>query len=437
MTEVKVSSYSKEKFDKVLFKFLFAEPFFADIIRSLRKVETRSIPTAGVGFDGSSIVLYYNPEFLATLTTLQIFGLLKHECYHIIFKHISSRKQTPHLVWNIATDLAINSTIPMNELPDGGLIPGEAFKETEATASLPDEFKEKRKQLSDFIAALPRNKTSEWYMEQLRQNNDIIDAINELMSPSPSEMAGEGCEEGGGAGCQGKGGIGFDHHFDDDLSEGDEDYVNAKINEILEEAVKRAEENRGWGTCSNSTREKLKSAIIKTVDWKTVLRYFCGTKQRANKSRTFKKINRKYPYQHPGRKIGRTSNIAVYIDQSGSVSNAELMLFFSTLNDLAKRTTFTIFHFDSTVDDKSKYIWKRNKKISKPYRTRSGGTSFESVELFHRKIKADYDGYIIFTDGEAPKPPICKTKRCWVLCPGRKLAFTPDKHDSVVEMSLK
>ena len=76
MTEVKISNYSKEKFDKVLFKFLFAEPFFADIIRSLRKVETNSIPTAGVGFDGSSIVLYYNPEFLSTLTTLQIFGLL-------------------------------------------------------------------------------------------------------------------------------------------------------------------------------------------------------------------------------------------------------------------------------------------------------------------------------------------------------------------------
>jgi predicted metal-dependent peptidase len=33
------------------------------------------------------------------------------------------------------------------------------------------------------------------------------------------------------------------------------------------------------------------------VDWKKVLRYFVKTSQRANKSTTIKRINRRYPYK--------------------------------------------------------------------------------------------------------------------------------------------
>lgn len=440
MQELLDNTFTEERFNNLLFKFLFHEPFFADIIRSLRKVPTYSIPTAGVSYDGTSIVLYYNPNFLNSLTEIQIYGLLKHECYHIIFKHISSRKQDPHLLWNIATDLAINSTIPEKELPPGGLIPGKKF-DLEGNDQFPKEVQEKRESLSSFIASLPSHKNSEWYMNKLREDKEMSDLVEELLGGQGGcQMpggSGGGSEEGEeGKGSSQSAGIGFDHHFDGEMTEGDKELLDAKINEILAEAVKKAEENRGWGSCSALTKESLKSFIYKTVDWKTVLRYFCGTKQRANKSRSFKKINRKYPYQHPGRKIGRTSNIAVYIDQSGSVSNAELQLFFSTLNDLAKKTTFTIFHFDCTVDEKSRYVWKKNKRIEKAYRTRGGGTSFESVELFHRKIQSEFDGYIIFTDGEAPRPPESKTQRCWVLCPKRRLAFKESKKDVVVQMSV-
>lgn len=436
MQELLDAKFTEENFNEILFKFLFHEPFFADIIRFLRKVPTYSIPTAGVAYDGTSIILYYNPNFLNSLTEQQIYGLLKHECYHIIYKHISSRKQDPHLLWNIATDLAINSTIPERELPPGGLIPGKKFS-SEGLEDFPEEVLEKREKLSSFIASLPRDKNSEWYMNKLREDQEMSDLVDELFSEKSQSQCSNNLEgeDEGNANSQGSS-IGFDHHFNEEMSEGDKDLLDAKINEIIEEAVKRADENRGWGTCSASTRKELQSFVYKSVDWRTVLRYFCGTKQRANKSRSFKKINRKYPYQHPGRKIGRTSNIAVYIDQSGSVSNAELTLFFSTLNDLAKKTKFTIYHFDHTVDEKSKYIWQKNKKIDKPYRTRSGGTSFEAVEKFHKKVQSEYDGYIIFTDGEAPKPNRCKTKRCWVLCPNRSLAFTPDKEDVVVKMNL-
>lgn len=436
-----VDEITEKSFDKILISFLLEEPFFASIIRSLRKEKTRSISTAGVGYNDSSVVLYWNPDFLSNLKRQQVFGLLKHECYHLIFRHLTSRKQKPHLQWNIATDLAINSIIPERELPEGGFIPGKSLN-FPVIEWLPKEMVEQRKKLSDFIQSLPPEKSAEWYMEKILENKEVYDSINDLMSPGEeSDCVGGNGNSEGTPGAEGDGSMskgtcaGFDQHFDlDGLSQGQKDLIDAKLNEIIKEASNRADRNKGWGSCSSSVQSQIRATIYGGVNWEDVLRYFCGSKQKANKSRTFKKINRKYPYQHPGNKIARTSNIAVYIDQSGSVSDADLVLLFSTLNKLAKKTNFTIFHFDCDVDEKSKYLWKKNKVVDKPYRTRSGGTDFNNVEIFHRKIQSEFDGYIVFTDGQAPKPKECKSKRCWLILPGAELYFTAHKKDVIVNM---
>jgi predicted metal-dependent peptidase len=410
----------KEKeMNSLLIKFLFTEPFFADIIRSLNKIETNKIPTAGVTVESGTYTLYWNYKFLNSLNDKQKIGLMKHECYHLIFKHVTKRKQEPHKLWNIATDLAINSIIPLRQLPEGGLIPGHPLS-FEEDNTLPEEFKQKRKAMSDFIEALPKDKSSEYYMEQLLNDPEMQDIIEEMTGGS-----NDGC--------------GFDFHFDNnDLTDSERAIAESKMKKIVKDAVKKADLNKGWGSCSSEVREQIRTAIsADEVNWKDMLRNFCGTKQKANKSRTFRRINRKYPYIHPGRKISHEAKIAIYIDQSGSVSQEALQALFESLNDLAKRTTFTIFHFDTTVDEKSRYEWKKRKKIKTAYRTRSGGTCFNCIEKFHRKIKSQFDGYIVFTDGEASKPIPCKTKRCWLLYPGKQLAFSKDKNDTVIIMKTK
>ena len=412
----------QKRFDKLLIKFLIDEPFFSSIVRSMRKVPTQSIPTAGVSFVNDSITLYWNPEFLNDLTSRQVFGLLKHECYHLIFKHLTLRKQDPHLLWNIATDLAINSTIPEEELPEGGLIPGKPMNLEKAKSILPKERYENAVKVSNFIEHLPRNKASEWYMEKL-QDDEVKEMIEEHFEPS------------GEPGCDASGtGAGFDHHFNDNLSEAEKQLADAKVAEIVKKAKDRADRSNAWGSTPSEMKEKIRSFFENTINWKHVLRYFCGTKQRANKTRTMRKINRKYPYIHAGKKIKHTSNIAIYIDQSGSVCDAGLSLFFGALGELSKKTKFTIYHFDCSVDENSKYVWQKSKGFVSPYRTRGGGTDFDAVETHFRKVKSVYDGYIVMTDGMAPKPKTCTSQRCWVLLPGHELYFQPEKRDTVVVM---
>ncbi len=423
-----------ERFKKIMLKFLLNEPFFSDIMSHIRRQKTRAIPTAGVSCSGGDFTLHWNPDFVGKLTTKKIFGLLKHECYHLIYQHVSGRKQKPHLMWNIATDLAINSTIPLDELPDGGLVPGQATVFPEGYTPQPTQIK-----MSEFIKSMPINKASEWYMEKIMNDEEIQEAIQEAMGEGSCEGGfGEGNGNGNGdsksVAGNGRPGQGFDHHFDEELSDAEKAMADAKIKEIVKKAAKRASKNRSWGSVGASMQGEIQAMFSDEINWRNVLRYFCGSKQKANRSRTFKRINKKYPYIHPGRKTSYTSNIAVYIDQSGSVGDHELQLLFNTLNELAKRVTFTIYHFDTSVDEKSEYVWKKNKTVRKAYRTRGGGTCFNCVEDHFRKNIAKYDGYIIMTDGYAPKPKPCKSKRCWVIIPGCDPQFQIDKKDTKVVM---
>ena len=126
--------------------------------------------------------------------------------------------------------------------------------------------------------------------------------------------------------------------------------------------------------------------------------------------------------------------IAVYIDESGSVSDQELAKFYAELDNLSNRTDFYVYKFDHQVDEKSSFLWK---KKTRPVMRRSlvGGTSFDAVTKHDIKNKKKFDGYIVLTDGGAPKPRISKgLKRCWVLATGCQLMFKADKSDIVINV---
>ena len=317
------------------------------------------------------------------------------------------------MLWNIATDLAINSILCHTNLPEGGLLPGKPLKldNVSDSASLAV-----WKRLSDLIKSFPLGNASEWYMEKLQNDNELKDAIDNL------PMDGEGVP-------------GMDDHDGwGDLSDEERQIMDGKVKEILGDAIKKADSTNGWGSVSSETRKMLRKAFENSIDWKKVLQNFVGKSQRLNKSRTHKKINRKYPYIHPGVKRDHTSNIAVYIDQSGSVSDENIEMFFGALSELSKSVEFTVYLFDCTVDEDSCFRWKKRQSVEL-LRTRMGGTCFTSVTNHFNKTSSSFDGYIILTDGCAPKPPPSRKKRCWIVLPSCRLAFDHDRHDTLVTMS--
>ena len=224
-----------------------------------------------------------------------------------------------------------------------------------------------------------------------------------------------------------------DHEGWGDMTEEERQVAEGKLKQALGDAVKKCDRNGQWGTVSSDMRATLREMVSDAINWKRVIQNFCGNSQRANKARTHKRVNRKYPYIHPGVKRGHSATVAVYMDQSGSVGNEDLELFFGCLNQLGRMTNFLMYPFDWSVSDENLVKWKRGQKTP-ALRTVCGGTSFDAVEKHVRKNIKLFDGHIILTDGGASDPGPSRQRRCWVLLPGCDLPFTPHSGDIVVKM---
>jgi len=402
-----------------LINMLLTEPFFAEIMRGVTKIREENMPTAGVCVRDGELYLYYGPRFMAALNPKEHFGVLKHEAYHLIFRHCTSRRLTPHSVANWAGDLAINSIILDEEMPKCGLRPGRPLdlSQIKDPAQLA-----KWQMVSKKIETFPLNESMEWYFARLMEDEDIKGTIT-----------GEGMP--GGDGMPGGSGVGSmdDHDAWGEMTDEERAVADARIKAALKDAVKKCDRNGQWGTVSSEMREQLRKMVDDTVDWKKILQNFVGTSQRLNKSSTLRKINRKYPYIHPGVHRSHTATVAVFVDMSGSVGDADLERIYAVLGGLAKQVTFKFFPFDYTVDEKDAFEWKKGQKRP-PVRYRSGGTSFIAVNDFVKKHRGEFDGVIICTDGEAENPGPSPIRRAWVLIPGTKLLFPPTQGDIVVTM---
>ena len=129
---------------------------------------------------------------------------------------------------------------------------------------------------------------------------------------------------------------------------------------------------------------------------------------------TMKRINRRYPYVHPGRKASRQAKIAISIDQSGSVDDSMMEAFFSELNKLAEIATFTVVPFDHRVFEEHVYEWRKGEK-RKTERVLCGGTNFDAPTDYVND--RGFDGHIVLTDLYAPKPKASKCQRMWMTTP--------------------
>jgi len=377
-------------------RLLMDEPFFAALSRRINKVSSTLLPTAGVRVnpDTAQFEMLYNPEFFLKLSDAERKDVLKHEFYHLVFEHVTSRKPEGinPLTWNFATDLAINSHL--ENLPKGCLKPGQG-------------------PFSDFQSGL----SAEAYLNLLQKKQENEDKGKDNNSDDGEETNEK--DDSSGNNAQGNGnGEGFDDgQFDSHEGWGTADSTTEEIaKERLKEFVKKAAEeanksNNGWGSVPANCRRNIMDRLKTHVDWKKVLRYFVKTSTRANKRNTVKRLNKRYAYIHAGSKVTRRANIAISVDQSGSVDDEMLKAFFSELNKLAKLASFTVIPFDTRVDESLIYEWKQGQN-HKTERVMCGGTCFNAPTEYVNKH--GFDGHLILTDLMAPKPKASKCQRMWM-----------------------
>ena len=371
-------------------RLLMDEPFFAAISRRIDKRASYAIPTAGVMVnpETAQFEMLYNPSFFLGLTDLERTDVLKHEFYHVLFEHVTSRlPEGENLkLWNIATDLAINSHL--KNLPEGGLIPGK-----EGTP----------------FESLPSGQSAEWYMANMPE-------FNQPSGSSPVKQNSEGQGSPGQASDQNKSLPNLPSTLDDhsgwqECSQEIKEMAKERLKETIKKAANEASATNRWGSVSQEVRKEVIKMLETKVDWKKVLRFFVKSSQRANRSSSIKRINRRYAYIHPGRKSNRVAKVAISVDQSGSVDDEMLALFFAELNKLASIAEFVVVPFDTRVDESKIFTWKKG-QTKLPERVLCGGTDFNAPTEYVNNNS--FDGHIILTDMCAPKPKSSKCQRMWM-----------------------
>jgi len=320
------------------------------------------------------------------------------------------------MMWNYATDLAINSHIA-DELPDMALVPGKAGTP---------------------FAAYPKYKSADWYFDYLKQDPKMKQQPEQGdgQAGEGDEQDGEGQGQQSGQGKQGQESSGMPQTLDDhsqwgNVSKDMQDQVKERMKRAIEKAHQEVtQQGSGYGSVPADVKKHIESIVYGTVDWRKVLENFIKRSKRADKFSTVRRRNRKYDHM-AGKRVRRQASIAISIDQSGSVHDAMLQSFFAELQRLASLASFTVIPFDSVVREDKIFEWKKGE--NRPWeRVSCGGTDFNPPTKYVNAHK--FDAHIILTDMYAPKPIASKCQRLW-MAPAdcyRRPYFKVDAKDRVI-----
>lgn len=218
-------------------RMLIKYPAFGSVVANLKYIESKECGTAAT--DGDN--LYYNPDFLGTLTEDEQVFLFAHEVCHVAFNHIFRSEGKDKKLWNIATDAVINALLKQDGLKmvEGGVdIPEAAQYDVEQMYEKLLEEQEKQQN---------GDSTSDQKSGEGNETRDSQSSGNSKDSKNKNESQGNNQENSGGT--NGK-------SSEPNQSSDDSQDVGHDSHTLWEEAIKKAKENSKDGVDDSKTKEK-------------------------------------------------------------------------------------------------------------------------------------------------------------------------------------
>ena len=335
--------------------------FFMTIAFSLRHVWDSMIPTAAT--DGRSI--FFNPKFFMSLTVAERIFVLIHECMHVAYLHMLRLKNFPNKAKaNMAADYVINL-----QLVDRGF--------TMPACGLLD-----------------------------RQYAGM--STEQVYALLPDRAAQD---------------------FDMDVLEGDPSLSDEQITQDVQDILVRASVQskiRGDkpGTIPGDIENALENILNPRLPWNRVLQKYLNSFVKNDYS--FKTPNRRFfpKYHMPSLTGVKLMDLAVAVDISGSVSDADFNVFVSEVHSILrmmKPEKITFIQFDTKLQHVDE-IHSVQELLALTF-TGRGGTDVHPVLEWAKQKKPQL--LLIFSDGEFRIPTgKAPTETLWVI--HNNQAFKPN-----------
>lgn len=377
-----------------LLRLRMKSPFFATLALFTRILATQTLPTAAT--DGRDI--FINEEFVRSLPSPQIDGLLLHEVLHAALLHVIRRGQRETTLWNIAADIVVNGIIAQQngfELPNGGI----------------------RDSKLDHLSV------EEIYELLQQQNTYGLHCPMDLLSEAPCDALEDG-QGGKGTGEQESDSLGDgsasrngQSHSMGSLAEQRYSQMEAHWRNAMQQAMVVARSSNSQGSMPAGMQRELGALTQAQLNWRSYLwRYLVRTPT------DFTGFDRRFM----GRKLylealeGESVQVFVAVDTSGSVGDKQMQLFLSEVRGILNAYPHLICElYYADAQAYGPYSLEANSEIPQP--VGGGGTSFVP---FFEKVSNTQDWYsngvcVYLTDGYGTfpnQPPVLPV--LWVVTPG-------------------
>lgn len=354
---------------QIILNLLLRKPYYGYIASNMKLEKSNSIEDIKV-IIGPVVKLVYNEKWMNELKEQEAYGVFIHEILHLVLLHYMRKGSRESSYWSIACDLAVNEHIDEKILPEGYFTVEMFNRETGFS--------------------LPSKSTAEYYYDEILKRKDNIsfimrDGAVKIKLPGGDEFAVKSMEQ-------------------PDTS--DLNYNAAKS--LLEEVTcLAAKEGEIPGTLKNIISEIYGGT---DVDWRNLIKKYLSGKGRMNIRKTVKRNSKRFN-DNPGNKRVKQLNALVAIDESGSISDDDIMMFYSDLKKIKAITKsnllVTRFDTDCTRPVRLEQYLKIKNRI------KSGGTDFRPVFQVAESMQTRL--MIIFTDGDGILPDVVKQKTLWII----------------------
>jgi predicted metal-dependent peptidase len=401
-------------------KLILDEPFYGHYFVGLVKEVHEKVQTMAVGSSDSQIKLHINPGFWSQRLThepLRV-GLLKHEILHVVLKHIFRAKDYKHKpLFNIACDLVVNQYIREGALPQDRLHLG-LFPELNLATEM-DAGYYYQKLLPAFERLQDRQNGAG--MEGEPVQNAPLDPTEARLKDILGDQD-EWLEKHGG------------WEEIERLPSTLRELLEHNVTEAVRQALEKAMHDKRWSQLPAGLRRSLEEVAKverSVLNWRRMLRLFAESSSKTYLRNTIRRPSKRFGTT-PGLKVKQKQRILLAIDTSGSVSQAELSIFFQEIYHIWKRgAEITVVECDSAIQNSYPYKGTTPKAVKG-----GGGTDFNPVISFGNSIQRP-DALIYFTDGHA-RPPIVPPRYpiLWVVSP-QGIAVDSDPWNALLGRKVK
>ena len=336
-------------------KLLLDHGFFGMLALRLQLVERPEIPTLAV--DGREI--YYNPDFILTLSPELLRAALAHEVMHCALEHISRRGDRNPKKWNFAGDYAINQI-----LKDAGFEIGQG-----------------------------------WLLSSAYQGM-TADQIYSMLPDDPSDGSG------------GQDAL-------DEILPGDPNDADTLQAEWQVATIQAANIAKAQGKLPGSLERFVDEIVTPKVDWRAQLQRFFTSVSKDDYSWT--RPNKRFLQMGlymPSLYSEAMGPVAIAIDTSGSISNETLQAFGAEIRALtagARPSEIHVIYCDAEVNHVDKFSPDDHMEF-KPHG--GGGTDFRPPFDYLEQNGIRPEVFVYLTDmyGPFPDDPGYPTIWCATTC---------------------